>query len=145
MEKIESALDRVTWEIANHLQERKVLVIWLLDASGSVKPQRATISNRLRRIYSELGVLEEKGHITARTEQALLSAVVMYGEKTLFVTQEPTDKFDVIQDAVKNAPTDPSGVENVFGAVEQAIHKWQKYRTQQRPQHSGRYRHRRDG
>jgi hypothetical protein len=129
MVQIEAALDRVTWEIANHLQERKVLVIWLLDASGSLKPQRATISNRLRRIYTELGVLEEKGHITARTEQALLSAVVMYGEKTLFVTPEPTDKFDVIQDAVKNAPTDPSGIENVFGAVEQAIHRWQKYRT----------------
>ncbi len=129
MVEIESALDRVTWEIANHLQEHKVLVIWLLDASGSLKPQRATISNRLRHIYTELGALEEKGHITARTDQALLSAVVMYGEKTLFVTPEPTDKFDVIQDAVKNAPTDPSGIENVFGAVELVIHRWQKYRT----------------
>jgi hypothetical protein len=129
MENVESALDRVTWEIANHLQERKVLVIWLLDASGSLKPQRATIAGRLRRIYAELGALEEKGQITARTDQALLSAVVMYGERTLFVTPEPTDKFDVIQEAVKNAPTDPSGVENVFGAVEQSIHKWSKYRT----------------
>lgn len=126
---MDAALDRVTWEIANHLLERKVLVIWMLDASGSLKPQRATIANRLRRIYSELGALEDKGQIVARADQALLSGVVMYGEKTLFVTPEPTDKFDAIQDAVKNAPTDPSGVENVFGAVEQAVHRWQKYRT----------------
>jgi hypothetical protein len=130
MVNVESALDRVTWEIANHLQERKVLVVWLLDASGSLKSQRATIAGRLHRIYTELGALEEKGQIIARSDQALLSAVVMYGEKTLFVTSEPTDKFDIIQDAVKNAPTDASGVENVFGAVEQSIHRWSKYRTQ---------------
>jgi hypothetical protein len=130
MVTIESALDRVTWEIANHLQERKVLVIWLLDASASLKPQRATIAERLRRVYTELGALEDKGQIVAKTDQALLSAVVMYGEKTLFVTPEPTDKFDLIQNAVKNAPTDDSGIENVFGAMEQAVHRWQKYRTQ---------------
>ncbi|MGE5193324.1 MAG: vWA domain-containing protein [Deltaproteobacteria bacterium] len=129
MVPIEAALDRVTWEIANHLTDRKALVVWLLDASGSLKTQRATISARLRRIYGELGALEEAGKIVAKTDQALLSGVVMYGERTLFVTPEPTDKFDVIQDAVKNAPTDPSGVENVFGAVEQVMHRWQKYRT----------------
>jgi len=131
MENVEASLDHVTWEIANVLQEHKMLVVWLLDASGSLKQQRATISGRLRRIYTELGVLEDKKQLAARTDQALLSGVVMYGEKTLFVTPEPTDKFDIVQDAVKNAPTDPSGVENVFGAVEQVVHKWQKYRTSQ--------------
>ncbi|HEY2252670.1 MAG TPA: vWA domain-containing protein, partial [Planctomycetaceae bacterium] len=131
IERVESSLDRVTWEIANHLQEHKALVVWLLDASGSLKQQRATISGRLRRIYTELGVLEDKKQLAARTDQSLLSGVVMYGEKTVFVTPEPTDRFDIVQDAVKNAPTDASGVENVFGAVEQVVHKWQKYRTNQ--------------
>ena len=93
-------------------------MVWSLDASGSLKEQRATISGRLCRIYAELGVLEQTGKLVARTDQALLSGVVMYGEKTLFVTPEPTDKFEVIQDAVKNGPTDESGIENVFGAVE---------------------------
>jgi hypothetical protein len=128
MVAIETALDLVTWEIANHLIEHKTLVVWLLDASGSLKQQRAVIANRLRRIYSELGALEQAGKIT-RTDQALLSGVVMYGEKTTFVTPEPTDKFELIQDAVRNAPTDPSGIENVFGAVEVVMHRWQKYRT----------------
>ena len=131
MERVESSLDRVTWEIANHLLEHKALVVWLLDASGSLKQQRETISKRLRRIYTELGVLEDKKQLAARTDQALLSGVVMYGEKTVFVTPEPTDKFDVVEEAVKNAPTDPSGIENVFGAVEQVVHRWQKYRTSQ--------------
>jgi hypothetical protein len=129
MVPIEAALDLVTWEIANHLLDHKALVVWLLDASGSLQGQRAAISSRLRRIYGELGAMEDAGKVVARTDQALLSGVVMYGEKTSFVTPEPTDKFDVIQDAVKNAPTDPSGVENVFEAVEQVMHRWQKYRT----------------
>jgi len=129
--EIEAALDRVSWEIANHLFERKLLVVWLLDASGSLKGQRAAVAARLRRIYGELGALEEAGRVAARAEQSLLSGVVMYGERTLFVTPEPTDKFEAIHDAVQNAPTDPSGVENVFGAVEQVVHRWQKYRTAQ--------------
>jgi hypothetical protein len=129
MVPVEKALDQVTWEIANHLLEHRTLVVWLLDASGSLKEQRGIITNRLRRIYSELGALEQAGKVVARTDQALLSGVVMYGEKTTFVTPEPTDKFEVIQDAVKNGPTDPSGVENVFSAVEIVMHRWQKYRT----------------
>src|SRR5262245_12414701 len=129
MVPIEAALDLVTWEIANHLLDHKALVVWLLDASGSLKGQRAAISSRLRRIYGELGALDDAGKVVARADQALLSGVVMYGEKTTFVTPEPTDKFEVIEDAVKNAPTDPSGVENVFEAVEQVMHRWQKYRT----------------
>lgn len=129
MVTIESALDRVTWEIANHLLDHKTLVVWLLDASGSLKEQRALISARLRRIYGELGALEQAGRVVARADEALLSGVVLYGEKTTFVTPEPTDNFEKIQDAVKNAPTDASGVENVFGAVDQVVHRWQKYRT----------------
>ncbi len=129
MVPVEKALDQVTWEIANHLLEHKTLVVWLLDASGSLNEQRGIITNRLRRIYGELGALEQAGKVVARTDQALLSGVVMYGEKTTFVTPEPTDKFEAIQDAVKNGPTDPSGVENVFGAVEIVMHRWQKYRT----------------
>src|SRR5690606_8125970 len=34
-----------------------------------------------------------------------------------------------IVDAVGDAPTDPSGLENVFGAVEQILKKWGHYRT----------------
>ncbi len=131
MVPMESALDRVTWEIANHLLEHKTLVVWLLDASGSLKDQRGVIASRLRRIYNELGALEQAGKVVTRTDQALLSGVVMYGEKTTFITPEPTDKFEQIQNAIKNAPTDPSGVENVFGAVDLVMHRWQKFRTSQ--------------
>ena len=128
MVQIESALDRVTWEIAQNLQERKVLVVWLIDASGSLGPQRLILQRRLKRIYGELNALEQTEQIP-RLEQPILTGVVTFGAKTLFMTKEPTDKFDDVLAAVRNAPTDESGVENVFGAVNQVMDAWHKYRT----------------
>ena len=126
--QIESALDRVAWEIAQNLQERKVLVVWLIDASGSLGPQRQVLQRRLKRIYGELNALEHTGQIP-RLDQPILSGVVTFGSKTLFMTKEPTDKFDDVLKAVQNAPTDESGIENVFGAVNQVMDAWHKYRT----------------
>lgn len=129
MMQIETALDRVTWEIANQLKERKVLVVWLIDASASLIDQRTTIAKRLTRIYGELGALEQVGQIMPRTEQPLLSSVVMFGEKTEFVVAEPTPDSAPIIDALKKSKTDSSGKENVFSAVDQVMHRYSKYRT----------------
>lgn len=129
MVQIESALDRVTWEIAQNLQESKLLVVWLLDGSGSLKTQRDAVAKRLRRIYGELGALENTSTIP-RHEKGLLSSVVMFGEKTTFVVK-PTDKFDEIQEGFEKLPTDSSGVENVFTAVKQTVNLWSSYRTDQ--------------
>jgi hypothetical protein len=128
--QLESALDRVTWEIAQNLQERKVLVVWLIDASGSLTEQRKIIAERLKRIYGELDALEAVDQIP-RMDQPLLSGVVTFGLQTTFVTREPTTDLDVIIDALENAPTCPSGVENVFGAVTQVMQLWSKYRVRE--------------
>jgi hypothetical protein len=127
--QIESALDRVTWEIAQNLQESKVLVVWLLDGSASLKTQREAVAKRLRRIYGELGALENTTTIP-RHEKGLLSGVVMFGEKTNFVVK-PTDKFDDIESGIEKLPTDSSGVENIFTAVKQVVNAWSNYRTEQ--------------
>lgn len=129
MIQIESALDRVTWEIAQNLQESKLLVVWLLDGSASLKTQREAVAKRLRRIYGELGVLEDTSTIP-RHDKGLLSAVVMFGEKTNFLVK-PTDKFDEVQEGIVNLPTDSSGVENVFTAIKQTVNLWSSYRTEQ--------------
>ncbi len=129
MVQIESALDRVTWEIAQNLQESKLLVVWLLDGSGSLKTQRDAVAKRLRRIYGELGALDNTSTIP-RHEKGLLSSVVMFGEKTNFVVK-PTDKFEEIQEGFEKLPTDSSGVENIFTAVKQTVNLWSSYRTDQ--------------
>jgi hypothetical protein len=125
--QLDAALDRVTWEIARNLQERKVLVVWMIDASGSVVPQREALVKRLKRIYGELGALDAAGQLP-RLEQPLLSGVVLFGAQTTFITKEPTDKIDQIVNGIQSAPTDPSGLENVFTSVIQVMDHWGKYR-----------------
>lgn len=128
--QLDAALDRVTWEIASNLKERKVLIVWLLDASGSLMQQRKDVTHRMRRIYSELQALETAGQIPNQ-DQPVLSAVVSFGLKTTFLTPNPTPNVDEIVASLEKAPVDESGVENVFGAVKQVIEKWQGFRRDQ--------------
>ena len=126
--ELESALDRVTWEIGQNLQERKVLLVWLLDASGSLAKQRKTISGRLRRIYGELDALKESGQIPRR-DQPLLTGVVSYGTQAHFLTPEPIASFKEVQQAVNGLRVDELGRENVFSAVRQVMRSWGRYRV----------------
>lgn len=128
MVQLESALDRVTWEIAQNMKERKVLVVWLLDGSASLTKQREIIANRLERIYGELGALQDVGQIP-RLSRPLITGVVSYGGRTNFLTREPTHKFEDVKNAVMNTPLDETGVENIFTAVTQVMDVWGKYRV----------------
>lgn len=130
MIQLDGALDRVTWEISKHLQEKRVLLVWLIDASGSLNKQREAVAKRLRRIYGELDALEKQEQF-AKQDRPILTGVVSFGQQTNFLMREPTDDFQQIQDAILNAPNDPSGAENVFGAVTQIIDRWHKYRIDQ--------------
>ncbi|MBI1348899.1 hypothetical protein GC163_21720 [bacterium] len=125
--QMDAALDRVTWEIAGHLQDRKVLVVWLLDASGSLTDQRRTIQKRLKRIYGELDALKNEGQF-AFQDQPLLTGVVAFGQGTQFLTREPTEQFEEIETAFSELQNDASGVENVFTAVSQVMDRWSHYR-----------------
>lgn len=127
MIQLEGALDRVTWEVSKHLQEKRVLLVWLIDASGSLNKQREMVAKRMKRIYGELNALEQQDQF-AKQDRPILTGVVSYGQQTNFMTKDPTDNFADIVDAVMKAPNDPSGVENVFGAVTQVIDRWHKYR-----------------
>lgn len=123
---VEGAIDRLTYEIATSLKEQKTLVVWLLDASLSLKDRREAIADRIENVYRQLGVLKVGG------EGALMSAVVSYGEKANLITPKPTDDVGKIVKAVRNVEPDTSGVENVFAAVSKAAQKWMNYRTRPR-------------
>ena len=53
------AVDRLTFEILQSLEERPTLVVWLFDQSGSLHRQRQEIRDRFERIYTELGIAKE--------------------------------------------------------------------------------------
>jgi len=123
----EGALDRLTFEIASSLKERKTLVVWLFDASLSMKQRRDEIADRFENVYRQLDALD------VGADKALKTAVAAFGETTTLLTpNEPIDDIRTITQAVRNIPNDVSGVENVFTAVRMVTNKWKSYRAQSR-------------
>jgi hypothetical protein len=123
---VEGAMDRLTLEIASSLRERKTLVVWLFDASLSLRDRRNAIADRFENVYQQLGA------INVTTDKALKTAVATYGEKYEFLTPEPVDDIAKVVPAVRNVKPDESGKENVFAAVQASAKQWLKYRTEMR-------------
>ena len=127
------AVDRITHEIILSLEQRKTLVVWVFDQSGSLQRQREAIRKRFDRIYEELGVLEaaENPAFAKHDDKPLLTSVVAFGENYSLLTPKPTDKIDEITAAVDKIENDPSGVERVFAAVHETAKQFRAYRTQE--------------
>ncbi len=124
------AIDRITHEILLSLEERKTLVVWVLDGTFSLIPQRNAIRDRFDRIYQELGVIEASGNdaFSKHDDKPLLSTVVSFGSTTNYLTKEPTDTLTDLTQAVADIRNDDSGLENVFGAVHDVAKKYASYR-----------------
>lgn len=120
---IEGSIDRLTYEIAGSLKERKTLAIWLFDASLSLEERRETIANRFENVYRQLGQLE------VNSDRALKTAVASFGSRTNIITPEPIDDVTEIVEAIRGIPADETGKENVFAAVTEVANKWGAYRT----------------
>ncbi|HWB12312.1 MAG TPA: vWA domain-containing protein [Pirellulales bacterium] len=124
------AVDRLTEEIADSLDERRTLVVWVLDQSLSMQPQRKGIVERLDRIYKELGVTDQRDSYSGRQNAPLLGSVVAFGKSVTFRTAEPTDDVEEIKQAINGIENDPSGTEMTFTAVGMVAKKYQHFRTQ---------------
>ena len=127
------AIDRITQEILLSLEERKTLVVWFFDQSGSLERQRGEILRRFDRIYEELGVIEAAGNPLFKKHDAkpLLTSVVAFGQSVSFLTPKPTDDVAHIKSVVSGLTTDDSGVERTFQAVSQAATRYRQFRTQE--------------
>jgi len=127
------AIDRITQEIVLSLEQRRTLVVWFFDQSGSLERQRAEINERFTRVYEELGVMEAAGNeaFKKHDNKPLLSAVVSFGEKISFPLPKPTDDVKAIQAAVSGIKTDGSGIERTFQAVHDAAERFRSFRTQE--------------
>ena len=127
------AIDRITQEILASLEERRTLVVWLFDQSGSLAAQRAEINKRFERIYEELGVIEAQGNPAFKKHESkpLLSAVVAFGQTISFLTPKPTDDVKDIKAKVSGIKTDDSGVERTFEAVCESAERFRQYRAQE--------------
>ncbi len=105
------SVDRITTEILARLELSDVLVVWLMDASESLRLRRGQIIQHFDRVYDELDELAvDRG-------DALLTSVASFGRGMKVLTPEPTSDRSAIQAAVGDIEADQSGVENVFTAI----------------------------
>ena len=120
---VEGAVDRLAWEIANSLREKKTLVVWLFDVSPSLSARRAVIADRVENVYKQLNAL----NVTA--DKALKSAVAIYGERTNILSKDPIDDPTDLVQQVRGIKSEASGNENTFAAVTHVAEHFQKYRS----------------
>jgi hypothetical protein len=124
------AVDRITHEILQSLEERRTLVIWLFDQSGSLARQRDQIHDRFDNIYTELGILEaaENGAFATHSSKPLLTQIMAFGKGVSAMMKEPSDDLDEIKSAVRAIAQDDSGIEVTFEAIFKAVNGHSKYR-----------------
>ncbi|KAA5541432.1 VWA domain-containing protein [Roseiconus nitratireducens] len=129
------AVDRLTFEILQSMEERPTLVVWLFDQSGSLHRQRQEIRDRFDRIYDELGIVAEAREKEAANRRdgidhdaRLLNSVIGFGDEVTLYTETPTEDVAEIKQIVDNIETDNSGVERVFTAVKRAANNYKSLR-----------------
>jgi len=122
---VEGSIDRLSFEIANSLREKKTLVVWLFDVSPSLSVRREKIADRVENVYGQLNTLN------VGSDKALKTAIGVFGEKTSMITDEPLDEAADVVKAVKSIKSEESGKENVFSAVLTATQRYLVHRTKQ--------------
>ena len=123
------AVDRLTQEILESLEENATMVVWLFDQSASLTRQRAQIRGRIDRIYRELNLLEQANapQFESDEDKPLLTHVYAFGESVGPVLRQPTDNVDRIKSAIADIERDTSGTENVFSAIMRCVKDFRDY------------------
>jgi hypothetical protein len=117
---VTGAMDRITFEISMSLKERQTLVLWLFDASGSLRARRNAIADRFETIYRQME--------TQQQLEGLYTAAATFGERTSVITEDPVVDVSELVPQVRAIPEDRSGVERVFGAVYEMVDQLKRFR-----------------
>jgi hypothetical protein len=128
----DGAIDRITFELLQSIEERPTLVCWLMDASVSLIRRREEIRARLDRIYEELGIVQsmKRREMKPGSEvEPLLTSVIAFGKSVDLMTENPTADLKEIQQAIDGIEVDNSGVEMTFSAIYLAADRFKKLRN----------------
>ena len=109
---IRGAVDRLTIEIEASLRQENTLVVWLFDATPSMKERREAIAERFDNIYRQLGIMG------VANKGALKTAVATFGRSVEYLTHKPVEDVADVQKAIHkikdDGTPDKDSVENVF-------------------------------
>lgn len=109
------AVDRLTLEIMASLEQRPTLIVWVFDQSVSLSGQRREISERLVRVFDELGT-----NRSSDNRPDLTNMVFAYGKNINPVVLKPTRECEDVVGAINSIPVDESGIEMTFTAIAEA-------------------------
>ncbi|MBI1349358.1 hypothetical protein GC163_24080 [bacterium] len=118
---VTGALQGVLGHLRGESQSDMVQVVWLLDASISLHRDRQEIAEQLVPFYKEMIARPN------RKEKPFRSVVMGYGAKPV-VLQNSTDNPARVVQAIAGMSSDPSGLENVFTAVQFALKSFGKWK-----------------
>ena len=132
----DGAVDRVTYEILQSLEERPTLVVWVFDSSISMVKRRQEISDRFDRIYQQLGIVQAEKEKRAEEEKRegaaevppLLTSILSFGSQVEILTKQPTAELSEIREAIGKIGNE-GGDEMVFQAIKTAVDKFKSFRV----------------
>jgi hypothetical protein len=127
----DGAVDRVTYEILQMMEERPTLVVWLFDQSGSLHERKKEIRERFNKIYEELGIVQQSDEALKdkNDEPRLLTSVVAFGDNVNLITPKPVANLEEIQKAIESIEVDTTGNEKVFTALYLAGEQYKHLRS----------------
>lgn len=115
---VEKAFAHIASDTHGTVQDRDLLIVWLLDASQSMAVDRECLAAQLETFFLRLANEEEACH-------QVLNAVVSFGAATKELVA-PTELRAPVLHSIRNLPEDASGKENVFEAIEQYVSKYRR-------------------
>ncbi len=128
----DGAVDRITYEILQKMEDKPTLVVWFFDQSVSLMRRRQEIRDRFDRIYTELGLIQESKQGKEKTKLAdepLLTSIFAFGDKVHQLTEKATADMQEIRRIIDSIETDPLGNERVFSAFYRAVEIYKSYRN----------------
>ncbi len=120
------AIDRITWEIAASLRERRTIVVWLFDESLSLEKRRSEIADRFDSIYTQLA------QMNINAEENLTTGIVGFGTEVHMLQGTPGHTSDGLTQVVRGIKNDETGKEFVFTAVDRAVQTFVRHKKTQR-------------
>lgn len=119
----QQALDGVLGEIGARAEKQDLLVVWLFDASLSLRDDRLQIAERLADFYrKQQSRPNDEKHL-------LMSAAVAFGSGVVEL-EAPTRYGQKIVDAVGRVATDTTGMERTFVAVKWIAERYTRRKGQ---------------
>jgi len=119
-----AAMHRITQELTRMMRKEQVIVVWLFDASNSLKDDRIEIAENFNKIYEELNIAKAQAEKKGQKFAALETQICSFGKDIKKLTPQPTADLSTIQKAIKAIKEDESGIENTFSSIKAVIDEY---------------------